>query len=160
MWRRSTPPWPIRPSTSRPTGLSTRAVTTAVSRPKQRLRPRATLYSPPPSQTSKRRAAWMRPSPGSRRSITSPRHTRSKRQPAFGRIAPSLTAAPRPSAALREQQHEHADASGQGAGVARGLPLTGRMLEALLPADVLGKGRRLGQAVGAVDEAEQAGRDQ
>ena len=37
----------------RPTGSSAKAVTTAVSRPKQRFSPRATLYSPPPSQTSK-----------------------------------------------------------------------------------------------------------
>ena len=43
----------MRSWTSRPTGLSTSAVTIAVSRPKQRLRPRATLYSPPPSQTWK-----------------------------------------------------------------------------------------------------------
>src|SRR5215510_8040376 len=74
----------MRSCTSRPTGLSTSAVTIAVSSPKQRLRPRATLYSPPPSQTWKLRVVWMRPSPGSRRSITSPRLTRSKRQPAFG----------------------------------------------------------------------------
>src|SRR5262245_47428650 len=74
----------MRSCTSRPTELSTSAVTMAVSRPKQRLRPRATLYSPPPSQTWKLRAVWIRPSPGSRRSITSPRLTRSKRQPALG----------------------------------------------------------------------------
>src|SRR4029453_7511594 len=69
----------MRSWTSRPTGLSTRAVTTAVSSPKQRFKPRATLYSPPPSQTWNVRVAWIRPSPGSRRSITSPRRTRSKR---------------------------------------------------------------------------------
>ena len=34
-------------------GLSASAVTMAVLRPKQRRRPRATLYSPPPSHTSK-----------------------------------------------------------------------------------------------------------
>ena len=50
----STPPWRIRSSTRRPTALSTSAVTTAVRSPKQRRRPRATLYSPPPSQTWKR----------------------------------------------------------------------------------------------------------
>ena len=42
------------PATSRPTGLSANAVTMAVRRPKQRFRPRATLYSPPPSQAWKR----------------------------------------------------------------------------------------------------------
>ena len=41
----------MRSSTSRPTSLSTNAVTTAVRSPKQRRSPRATLYSPPPSQT-------------------------------------------------------------------------------------------------------------
>ena len=68
-----------RSSRSRPTGLSTRAVTTAVRRPKQRFRPRATLYSPPPSHARNARAVWIRVSPGSRRSMTSPRLTRSKR---------------------------------------------------------------------------------
>src|SRR5262245_12256757 len=70
----------MRSCARRPTGLSTKAVTIAVSIPKQRFRPRATLYSPPPSQTSKRRVVWIRPSPGSRRSMTSPSATRSKRQ--------------------------------------------------------------------------------
>src|SRR3954452_9918637 len=70
----------MRSWTSRPTGLSAKAVTTAVSSPKQRLSPRATLYSPPPSQTWKLRVVATRPSPGSRRSITSPSATRSKRQ--------------------------------------------------------------------------------
>ena len=50
-WVRSTPPWSIRSSISLPTGLSASAVTIAVRRPKQRRRPRATLYSPPPSET-------------------------------------------------------------------------------------------------------------
>ena len=62
--RCSTPPWNIRSSTSRPTGLSASAVTTAVRRPKQRFSPRATLYSPPPSQTWNVRVVWTRPSPG------------------------------------------------------------------------------------------------
>ena len=44
----------IRSSIRRPTGLSASAVTTAVRSPKQRRRPRATLYSPPPSQTRER----------------------------------------------------------------------------------------------------------
>src|SRR5262249_32172459 len=62
------------------------AETTPVSRPKQRLRPRATLYSPPPSQAVKVRAVDTRPSPGSRRSMISPRETRSKRQLVLGLI--------------------------------------------------------------------------
>src|SRR3954447_18395980 len=74
----------MRSCTRRPTGLSAKAVTTAVSRPKQRLRPRATLYSPPPSQAWKVRVVVTRPSPGSRRNITSPSATRSQRQRSFG----------------------------------------------------------------------------
>jgi hypothetical protein len=73
----STPPCRMRSSTSRPTSLSHSAVTTAVRRPKQRRSPRATLYSPPPSQTRNERAVRMRSSPGSSRSITSPSDTRS-----------------------------------------------------------------------------------
>ena len=56
----------------------------AVSKPKQRLSPRATLYSPPPSQARKWRVVEMRSSPGSRRSMTSPRLTRSHMQLLFG----------------------------------------------------------------------------
>ena len=74
-----TPPWYMRSSTRRPTGLSARAVTCAVSRPKQRLSPRATLYSPPPSNTSNLRVVAMRWSPGSKRSMTSPRLSSSQR---------------------------------------------------------------------------------
>src|ERR1700691_523251 len=59
------------------------AVTIAVSRPKQRLRPRATLYSPPPSETSKARVVQMRRLPGSKRNITSPRLTRSQQHDSF-----------------------------------------------------------------------------
>src|SRR5882762_6495317 len=70
----------------RPTGSSAKAVTTAVSRPKQRFRPRATLYSPPPSQTSKERVLAMRFSPGSKRTMISPRLTRSQRHCCFGLI--------------------------------------------------------------------------
>src|SRR5262245_13672464 len=55
----------------------------AVSRPKQRLRPRATLYSPPPSSTSKLRVVATRRSPGSKRNITSPRLTRAQRHDSF-----------------------------------------------------------------------------
>ena len=81
-WSRevSTPPCRMRSSTRRPTGLSASTVATAVRRPKQRRRPRATLYSPPPSHTAKCRVVWMRPSPGSRRSITSPRLKQSQRR--------------------------------------------------------------------------------
>src|SRR5690606_34356881 len=43
-------------------------------------RPRETLYSPPPSQTRNWRAVRTRPSPGSSRSITSPRETQSNVQ--------------------------------------------------------------------------------
>ena len=82
---RSTPPCRIRSSISRPTGLSANAVTIVVSAPKQRLRPRATLYSPPPSQAWNRRVVWIRASPGSRRSITSPSATRSQRDSDRGR---------------------------------------------------------------------------
>src|SRR5882724_10557704 len=76
----------MRSCTRRPTGLSANAVTTAVSRPKQRLSPRATLYSPPPSQTSKERAVAMRFSPGSKRTMISPRLTRSQRHCCFDLI--------------------------------------------------------------------------
>src|SRR5216683_1026563 len=76
----------MRSCSRRPTGSSVNAVTTVVSRPKQRLRPRATLYSPPPSQTSKLRVVAMRRSPGSKRTMTSPRLTRSQRHCSFGLI--------------------------------------------------------------------------
>src|ERR1700722_12182129 len=79
-----TPPCSMRSSNSRPMGLSASAVTTAVSIPKQRLSPRATLYSPPPSHTRKWRVVEMRSSPGSRRNITSPRLTKSHVQSCLG----------------------------------------------------------------------------
>src|SRR6201996_4299078 len=84
-WLWSTPPWSIKSSTSRPTGLSASAVTIAVFNPKQRRSPRATLYSPPPSHTSKRRVVATRTLPGSSRSITSPRLTRSHLHSSLGR---------------------------------------------------------------------------
>src|SRR5437016_7348032 len=68
----------MRSCRSLPTGSSANAVTTAVSRPKQRFSPRATLYSPPPSHTAKDRAVAMRRSPGSSRTMTSPKLTRSQ----------------------------------------------------------------------------------
>src|SRR5688500_17741898 len=77
----------MKSSTRRPTSLSAKAVTTAVLRPKHLRRPRATLYSPPPSQALKLRAVRMRMSPGSRRSITSPRETWSNLQEDLGLIA-------------------------------------------------------------------------
>src|SRR5882757_495683 len=82
----STPPWYTRSWRRRPTGSLAKAVTTAASRPKQRLSPRATLYSPPPSQTSKERAVAMRFSPGSKRTMISPRLTRSQRHCCFDLI--------------------------------------------------------------------------
>jgi len=54
--------------------------------PKQRFNPRATLYSPPPSHTRNSRVVAMRVSPGSSRSITSPRLTRSHRHLSFDLI--------------------------------------------------------------------------
>src|SRR4051812_49270772 len=76
----------MKSCSSLPTGSSANAVTIAVSSPKQRFSPRATLYSPPPSYTSNRRGVAMRPSAGSKRSITSPRLTRSQRHSCFGLI--------------------------------------------------------------------------
>ena len=64
-------------------GFGVRAVTMAVRIPKQRRRPRATLYSPPPSHTWKWRVVETRTSPGSRRSMTSPRLTKSQWQSSF-----------------------------------------------------------------------------
>ena len=73
----STPPCRTRSSRRRPTSLSTNAVRTAARLPKQRRRPRATLYSPPPSQAWNGRVVRTRPSPGSRRSMISPIETMS-----------------------------------------------------------------------------------
>src|SRR5579863_9867943 len=81
-----TPPCNIKSSTSRPTGLSASAVTIAVSIPKQRRSPRATLYSPPPSHGRQQRVVEMRSSPGSSRNMTSPRLTRSQAHPSFDLI--------------------------------------------------------------------------
>src|SRR5213082_3529241 len=74
----------MKSSMSRPTSLSANAVQTAVLRPKQRRSPRATLYSPPPSHTLNSRAVRTRPSPGSSRSMISPREIRSYRQEPAG----------------------------------------------------------------------------
>src|SRR5437588_5452602 len=67
----------MKSSSKRPTSLSAKAVQTAVFKLKQRRRPRATLYSPPPSQTLNSRAVRTRPSPGSSRSMISPSASRS-----------------------------------------------------------------------------------
>src|SRR5438874_2014556 len=82
----STPPWRIKSSIKWPTSLSAKAVQTAVRKPKQRRRPRATLYSPPPSQALNSRAVRTRLSPGSRRSMISPRAIRSNWQEPAGLI--------------------------------------------------------------------------
>ena len=80
----STPPCRIKSSISIPTSLSANAVITAVLRPKQRRRPRTTLYSPPPSHARKLLAVRILPSPGSSLSITSPRDTASNVHSSFG----------------------------------------------------------------------------
>ena len=80
----STPPWRIKPSASSPSSFRGRAVATAVGRPKVFRRPRATLYSPPPSHTRKLRALRTRSSPGSRRSMTSPSARQSQRRSLAG----------------------------------------------------------------------------
>src|SRR5258705_13356225 len=59
----------------------------AESRPKQRFNPRATLYSPPPSLTRKSRVVQILYSPGSKRSMTSPRLTKSQRHASFALMA-------------------------------------------------------------------------
>ena len=68
----STPPCKIKSSISLPTSFSANDVTMAVCIPKHLLRPRATLYSPPPSHALKDLAVLTRPSPGSSRSMISP----------------------------------------------------------------------------------------
>ena len=73
----STPPCIIKSSISIPTSLSAKAVMTAVFNLKHLRSPRITLYSPPPSHARKLLAVRILPSPGSKRSITSPRDTAS-----------------------------------------------------------------------------------
>src|SRR6266568_2999044 len=82
----STPPCRMKSSSNRPTSLSANAVQTAVFKPKQRRNPRATLYSPPPSQALNSRAVRTRPSPGSSRSMISPSAIRSYRHEPAGLI--------------------------------------------------------------------------
>src|SRR5436190_20282014 len=74
----------MKSSSKRPTSFSAKAVATAVFKPKQRRSPRATLYSPPPSQTLNSRAVRIRLSPGSRRSMISPRAIMSHRHEPAG----------------------------------------------------------------------------
>jgi len=73
----ATPPWQMKSSMSLPTSLSANAVMTAVFKPKHFLRPRTTLYSPPPSHALNERAVRILPSPGSSLSMISPRLTAS-----------------------------------------------------------------------------------
>ena len=80
----STPPWQIKSSISMPTSLLANAVITPVFILKHFLSPRTTLYSPPPSHARKALAVRILPSPGSRRSITSPRETASYLHSLFG----------------------------------------------------------------------------
>ena len=69
----STPPCRIKSSTRYPISFAANAVITAVFKEKQRRSPRTTLYSPPPSQTLNCLAVRIRPSPGSKRSMISPK---------------------------------------------------------------------------------------
>ena len=80
-----TPPWRIRSSRRRPTSFWTKDVATAVFIPKQRRRPRAALYSPPPSQALNEQVVRTRPSPGSSLSMISPKETRSHLHSEAGR---------------------------------------------------------------------------
>ena len=72
-----TPPCIMKSSIRYPTSFFARELARAARSPKHFLRPRATLYSPPPSHARKLRAVRMRSSPGSRRNMTSPRDTMS-----------------------------------------------------------------------------------
>src|SRR5688500_2723488 len=67
----------MKSSTSHPRSFFGSAVTTAARFCQHFRIARATLYSPPPSQTWKERALRTRPKPGSKRSITSPNETQS-----------------------------------------------------------------------------------
>src|SRR6266481_5741845 len=103
----ATPPCMMKSSTRWPTSLSTNAVTTAVFRPNALRRPRDVLYSPPPSQTWKFRAVRMRPSPGSRRSMTSPREIWSKAQELAGLMVRLMEKRRRDSAGRRDRWVNH-----------------------------------------------------
>src|SRR5674476_744430 len=121
----SRPPVRMKSSTRRPLSLSASAVTIAPRRPNARRRPRATLYSPPPSQARNDLAVRIRPSPGSRRSITSPRDTASKRHTDAGRMLRSaiVILLVLVSHALRRYSRGgSAGGQSQGHGVGRELP--------------------------------------
>ena len=74
----------MKSSMSFPISLSANAVMTPVFILKHFLKPRTTLYSPPPSHALKDLAVLILPSPGSRRSITSPNETASYLHSLFG----------------------------------------------------------------------------
>ena len=76
----------MKSSTSQPRSFFGSAVTTAARLPQHLRMARATLYSPPPSQTWKLRELRTRPKPGSKRSITSPKEAQSHRVSLSGRI--------------------------------------------------------------------------
>ena len=97
----ATPPCMMKSSTRWPTSLSTKAVQTAVFRRKHFRSPREVLYSPPPSQARNSRAVRTRPSPGSRRSITSPREIWSKPHEAAGLIGRLMVEGSRAKAEAR-----------------------------------------------------------
>jgi hypothetical protein len=81
----------MKSSTSQPRSLLGNAVTTVERLPQHLRMARATLYSPPPSQTWKLRALRTRPNPGSKRSMTSPNDAQSQRQSLEGRIFNTLS---------------------------------------------------------------------
>ena len=80
----STPPCRMQSSTSRPTGLSANAVAIAVRSPKHRRRPARHVVLAAALPDLKCRVVCVRPSPGSRRSITSPKLRQSQRRAPSG----------------------------------------------------------------------------
>src|SRR5450830_1429098 len=158
----SRPPVRMKSSTRRPISLSARAVTIAARSPNARRRPRATLYSPPPSQARKDLAVRMRPSPGSRRSITSPRDTASKRHSDAGRMLRSaIVILLRLVSGLRRDVGRRS-ALGEGDGVGRQLLDTGEVagLHAVAwnhPRATDGRDRGDGQVLHQVLGADSAG---
>ena len=75
----STPPWRTRSSTSRPDVVVDERRHDGGAQPEAAAQAARDVVLPPPSQTRNERAVRIRPSPGSRRSMTSPSETRSKR---------------------------------------------------------------------------------
>src|SRR5665648_1297534 len=162
----SRPPVRMKSSTRRPISLSARAVTIPARSPNARRRPRVTLYSPPPSQARKDRAVRMRPSPGSRRSITSPRDTASKRHSDAGRMLRSAIVILLSSGQRVERVVGHRSAAGEGAdegdSVGRQLLDTGEVagLHPVAwnhPRATDSRDRRDGQVLGQVLGADSAG---